>query len=317
MKIVMLDSCTLGEGLDFSIFESLGEFVRFENTAYGEISSRVCDADVIITNKCKLNAETLAGAESVKLICLAATGYDNVDCDFCREKGIGVANVVGYSTDSVAQVTVGIALELLMHLREYTDFVREGSYSESGVANRLIPTYFELSGKTWGIVGYGNIGKKVGEIAKAFGCDVIVNKREKIDGVECVSLDEIFERADIISVHTPLTEATRGMIGAELLSKMKKNAILVNTARGAVTDEVAVNDAIKSGRLAGFGTDVYSVEPFGIEHPFYEIKDFDNVCMTPHMAWGAFEARERCMAEIVENIRAFSNGIMRNRVEKN
>ncbi|MBO5136776.1 MAG: hydroxyacid dehydrogenase [Clostridia bacterium] len=316
MKIVMLDSCTLGEGLDFSIFEPLGEFVRYEKTAYGEISSRVFDADVIITNKCKLNAETLAGAESVKLICLAATGYDNVDLNFCREKGIGVANVVGYSTDSVAQVTVGIALELLMHLRQYDAFVREGKYSESGVANRLIPTYFELSGKTWGIVGYGNIGRKVGEIAKAFGCNVIVNKREKIEGVECVSLDELFKRADIISVHTPLTDATRGLIGAELIEKMKKNSVLVNTARGAVTDEKAVADAVKSGKLFGFGTDVYSLEPFGEEHPFYEIKDFDNVFMTPHMAWGAFEARERCMAEIVENILAFSDGIMRNRVEK-
>ncbi len=316
MKIVMLDSCTLGEGIDFSIFDLLGEFVRYENTAFGEISSRVSGADVVITNKCKLNAETLAGAESVKLICLAATGYDNVDVEYCREMGIGVANVVGYSTDSVAQVTVGIVLDLLMHLRQYSDFVRDGSYSDSGVANRLTPTYFELAGKTWGIVGYGNIGKKVGEVANAFGCNVIVNKREKIEGVECVSLQELFERADIISVHTPLNDSTRGLIGAELISKMKKNAILVNTARGAVTDEKSVAEAIKSGKLFGFGTDVYSVEPFGEDHPFFEIKDFDNVLMTPHMAWGAFEARTRCMAEIAENIRAFSSGIIRNRVEK-
>ena len=190
-----------------------------------------------------------------------------------------------------------------------------GAYTASGVANRLTPVYHELRGKTWGIVGYGNIGAQVAAVARAMGCHVIAFSRSEKQGVENVTLDELCRRADVISVHLPLSEHTRGIIGEREIALMKKSAVLINVARGAVTDEAALAAAIAEGRLGGLGVDVYSVEPFPEEHPFYAIRHLPNVCLTPHMAWGAKEARERCLAEVAENIAAFARGERRNRVD--
>ncbi len=314
MKITLLDASTLGEDLDLSGFSKYGETVIYGKTRPEELLERIADTDVVVINKEKLNRTNLPYAKKLKLICVAATGYDNVDIEYCREAGIQVSNVVGYSTDSVAQTTLASVLELSTHIGCFSEFVRSGEYTASGRANKVTPVYHELAGKTWGIVGLGNIGKKVASIAEAFGCKVIACKRTPEEGYECVDIDTLCERSDIISLHTPLTEQTRGLIGEKEISKMKPSVILYNAARGAVTDESAVAKAVREGRIGAFGTDVYSIEPFGTDHPMYSIIDLPNVCMTPHMAWGSYEARSRCVAEMQKNIEAFIGGVKRNDV---
>jgi len=315
MRITVLDAKTLGDDLDLSPLESVGETEIYENTPPETVAERIADSEVVIINKVKLNGTNLADAKKLRLICIAATGYDNVDVAYCKEKGIAVCNVVGYSTDSVAQITVATVLSLACHLKEHTASVSSGEYTRSGVANRLTPVYHELAGKTWGIVGYGNIGRKVAEIAKALGCKVIANRRSESSESECVSLDTLCRDSDIITLHTPLSASTRGLISRDMIALMKRDVIIVNTARGAVTDEGELAKAVKEGRIGALGSDVYSTEPFGEDHPFYEIKDMPNVCLTPHMAWGAYEARVRCLDDIIKNIKAFCSGEIRSRVD--
>lgn len=310
MKITVLDSATLGEDLDLSPLSEVGETEVYKNTAPHEVAERIAESDAVVINKIKLNESNLSEAKNLKLICIAATGYDNIDVAYCKKKGIAVCNVVGYSTHSVAQITVATVLSLACHLPEHSETVKSGRYTASGVANSLTPVYHELAGKTWGIVGYGNIGKQVGKVAEAFGCRVIASRRSG-----GASVEEVCRESDIITIHTPLNDSTRGLISREMIALMKKDIIIANAARGAVTDERAIADAVKEGRIGAFGSDVFSVEPFGTEHPFYEIKDYPNVCLTPHMAWGAYEARVRCLSEIVENIKSFQKGDVRSRVD--
>ncbi len=314
MKITLLDAATLGEGLDFSVLSQFGEVESYDDTAYPEIATRIASSDIILINKIKINDETLALADKLKLICIFATGYDNIDLAACEKRNIAVCNVKGYSTHSVAQLTILMALTLIEKIGAYTNFVKDGSYTKSGIANRLIPINHELYGKTWGIVGAGAIGKQVAKVAEAFGCNVIAFKRTPEEGLNCVSLDELLEKSDIVSLHTPLSDSTRSLIGARELDMMKNDAILINVARGAVTDEDAVAKAVLCGKIGGFATDVYSVEPFGENHPMQKLLNCDNVMLTPHMAWGTLEARVRCLDEVVENIKSFINGGKRNRV---
>ena len=315
MKIVVLDAATLGADVDLSPLMAQGDVTVYGNTAPEMIGERIADTDVIVSNKVKLTETVLKDAKNLKLICLAATGYDCVDIAYCASHGIGVCNVPGYSTQSVAQLTVAMALELTNHLSVYRDYVHCGAYSRSGVANALVPVWHELYGKTWGIIGGGNIGRQVAKIADAFGCKVLVCRRKPDEVYENADLDRICAECDVISIHVPLTNETRGMIGAEQIDRMKDGVILVNVARGAVTDERALTDGVKSGKIGGLGVDVYSTEPFDADHPFNEILDRSNVCLTPHTAWGAIETRNRCLAMVAENIRAFRDGERRNRVE--
>ena len=250
----------------------------------------------------------------MKLICVAATGYDNIDTAYCVSRGIALCNVPGYSTHSVAQLTLAMVLSLATHLREYSDYVASGEYTASGVANRLTPVYHELSSMTWGVVGGGGIGSQVAKVAEAMGCHVLMCRRTPDDRYEQVSIDELCRRADVITLHVPLNDSTRGMISRERIAAMKPNAILVNVARGAVTDEVALADAVEEGRLGGLGVDVYSQEPFPADSPFTRLLGRKNVCLTPHMAWGSSEARNRCVREIGENIRVFFANGNRNRI---
>lgn len=317
MKLSVLDASTLGQDLPFDSLQELGETVIYQTTLEDEVEHHIADSDVIILNKIKLNESNLKNAHNLKLICLAATGYDNVDVDYCKTRGIGVCNVVGYSTNSVAQVTLAMALSLSTNLTSFTKFVNDGSYTKSGIANRLTPVYHELAGKVWGVVGMGNIGKQVGRVAKAMGCRVIGFKRVPDREFPCCNLSYLCKNADIISVHLPLTDETRGIISRELISAMKPGAILINVARGAVTDEEALAEAVLSGQLGGLGIDVYSTEPFPETHPFQKLLGLPNVCLTPHMAWGAFESRVRCLEEIVLNVKAFQCGNLRNRVDQN
>jgi len=315
MNIVVLDAATLGEDLSLEPLKNIGECKVYQSTSPEDVAERIANCDVVVLNKIKLNSSNLPYAKNLKLICLAATGYDNVDISYCTEHGIGVCNVEGYSSHSVSQLTIAMVLSLSTHLSEYNRFVTSGDYTRSGLANRLVPVYNELCGKKWGIVGFGGIGREVGRVAEALGCELLVCKRHPVEGYNCVDIDTLCREADIITIHTPLTDSTKHLIDNTRLHLMKKSVILVNAARGLVTDENAVAEAVKNGAIGAFGTDVYSVEPFGKEHPFFEIKDYPNVCLTPHMAWGAFEARRRCLDEIVCNIREYFAGGSRNRVD--
>ena len=314
MNIVVLDAATLGDDLDLTPLSAVGNVTVYPTTAPDEIAARVQGAQVVIINKIKLNATTLNGVTTLKLICVAATGYDNIDLDYCRTHGIALYNVPGYSTDSVAQVTASMALSLATHLTAYRNFVHSGAYTDGGVANRLTPVYHELSSMTWGVVGGGGIGSRVAQIAQAMGCRVLMCRRKPDHRYEQVDIDTLCRESDIVSLHVPLTDETRHLINRERLSAMKDGAILINVARGAVTDEQAVAQAVESGKLGGLGVDVYSLEPFDKEHPFTRLLDRDNVCFTPHMAWGSAEARRRCLNVMIDNIRSFEANSDRNRI---
>lgn len=314
MKIVILDSGTLGADIDLSPIKALGEVTEYKATAPAEVAEKIKDAEVIVLNKVKLGRDNLAGAENLKLICVAATGYDNIDTDFCRERGIALCNVPGYSTNNVAQLSAAMALSLVTHLGEYRDFVHSGKYSRSPSANRLEPVYHEIAGQTWGVVGGGGIGSKVAEIAKALGCRVLLCRRKPETRYEAADIDRICRECDIISLHVPLSDETRGMISRERIESMKDGVIIVNTARGAVCNEKALADGVLSGKIGALGVDVYSREPFGEDHPFNAILDRGNVCLTPHMAWGSYEARLRCVRRMAENITEFYKGNIHNRI---
>lgn len=315
MKISVLDSSTLGNDLDLSVLKNYGELEIYSSTTTEETPAHCMDSDILVINKVKINENTLPDPGKVKLICLFATGFDNVDINYCKKHSIALCNVVGYSTDSVAQLTIAIVLNLACRIPEFSHHVTSGDYTKGGIANWLVPVYNELMGKTWGIVGLGNIGKRVAKVAEAFGCNVLVNKRTPSDEYENADIDTLCRESDIITIHTPLTDETHHLINQKRISMMKKNVILVNVARGLVTDESAVAKAIKDGKIGGFGCDVFSKEPFGNDHPFYEIMHLDNVCLTPHMAWGAYEARVRCLDEICKNIESFNSGNTRNRLD--
>ena len=313
-RIVVLDAATLGDDLCLAPLEAEGEVVVYRTSPPDTVKERITGADAVILNKVKIGEAQLPDGEAApKIICIAATGYDNIDLEACRRHGVGVANVKGYSSDSVAQVTVGLALNLVCRLPAYCKATADGSYTNGGNANLLTPVYHEVAGMTWGVVGAGRIGSRVADVARAFGGRVLTNRRTP-DGVS-VDLETLLRESDIVTVHTPLTAETRGLIGERELSMMKDGAILVNMARGAVTDEAAVAAAVVSGKLGGLGCDVYSTEPFPESHPYYAIRDRENVLLTPHMSWGAYEARARCLEEMILNMRACFAGELRNRVD--
>ena len=316
MKIIILDRASLGDDTPFSALQKFGKVEFYDSSNPEEAIARSRDADVIIINKVKVTRAIMESAPMLKLVCVFATGYDSIDIDAARELGIAVCNVPGYSTDSVTLFTISTVLALCSHLFEYNRFVRSGEYSNSGMPNRLTPVYHDLTGKTWGIIGYGNIGRAVGRVAEALGAQVIVNKRNPVSDATCVDMDTLCRESDIITVHCPLNEGSRGIINEERIALMKPSVILVNEARGAVLDEEAVANAVEAGRIGGFGCDVYSVEPFSQDHPYDRIKCNENVILTPHAAWGSYEARERCINIIAENIEAFTNNKILNRVDK-
>lgn len=315
MKITVLDAETIGADVSMEVFSPFGEVTVYASTSPEEVALHAAGAEVLLLNKVHLHAENLRDCDTLRLICVAATGFDNIDLDYCRSRGIAVCNVVGYSTQSVAQLTLAMALSLMTNLPAFDAHVRSGAYTANGIPNCLTPTYHEIAGKTWGIVGFGNIGRQVGLVARALGCRVLVNKLTPVEDWDCVSLEKICRESDILSIHTPLNEATRNLIDREHIAMMKPNAIVINVARGAVTDEQALADALREGRLGGLGVDVYSAEPMRAEHPFYSIRERENVCFTPHMAWGAYETRVRLLSEMAENIRSYLEGGKRNRVD--
>ena len=300
MKIVILDRASIGEDTPLHYLEELGEVVYYDKSNPEEAIARSQDADVIIINKIKVTAALMRQSKNLKLVCVFATGFDNIDIATAKELGIGVCNVPAYSTNSVTLFTVSTVLALSSHLMEYNQFIRSGAYSSSNVPNKLTPVYHDLSGKIWGIIGYGNIGKSVGRVAEALGAKVIVYKRTPDPEATNVDIDTLCRDSDIITIHCPLNDESRDLIKEYRLNIMKPGVILVNEARGAVLDEAATAKAVEDGRIAGFGCDVYSVEPFPTDHPYYRIKDYKNVILTPHSAWGSYEARENASPSLLK-----------------
>lgn len=316
MKIVVLERHSVGTDVSVDGFNALGDVTIYKNTSTpDEVIDRIKDADIIIANKAPLNASTLKDAKNVKLICELATGFDNVDINYCKENGILVANVRDYSTDAVAQHTFAMLFYVLEKLRHYDDYVKGGEYaSQSRFSNFDLP-FTELLGKTWGIIGMGNIGQKVASIAEAFGCRVIfhsVTGRSKVTKYEQVSFDELLKEADVLSIHCPLSDITRGLINYEALSKMKKSAYLINVARGPVVVDADIARALEEGLIAGAGLDVTGTEPMKETNPLSKIMDSNKLIITPHLAWASIEARMRCVDEVIKNIKAYQEGEHRN-----
>ena len=317
MKIVELDRETLGYDIDTSVLKTIGDFEEHEAADLETTREYIKDADVIIFNKTRMNEELLKDAPNVKLLAITATGFDNIDLEYCKSRGIAAANVKAYSTPAVAQHTFAMALFVLEKISYYDEYVKSGRYSsQSGFCN-FDEKYNELSGKTWGIIGMGNIGRSVARIAEAFGCKVIfysASGNSTCTDYERVDLDTLLKESDVLSIHCPLSDRTRNLINRDTLKLMKKSAILINVARGPVVNDADLAEALNNGTIAGAGLDVLGVEPMEKDNPLGLIKDSRKLLITPHMAWASVESRQRCFDEVLLNIKAFIEGRERNRL---
>lgn len=317
-KIVILDGKTLGD-IKLEKLSEIGEVKYYDTTDISEVKERVREANIVLTNKVVLNRENLSDANNLEFIAEVATGFNNIDVEYAKEKGIGVANVAGYSTNTVVQHTFAVALALLDEVTYYDNYVKNGEYSKSGLFTCLDKPYYEIEGKTWGIIGLGNIGRKVAKIAEAFGAKVVyysTTGNNSNDEFSRVSFDELLSRSDIISIHAPLSNNTLGLLDYEALCKMKNSAILVNMGRGPIVVEEDLARAIDENKIRGAALDVFEVEPININSPLLTMKNKDKIILSPHIAWASVEARERLFNEVVENIISFYNGEIRNRVDK-
>lgn len=316
MKIVILERNSVGEDVSVDCIRELGDMTVYPNTVTKEqIRERVRDADIIIANKSPLNEETLRDAIHVKLICEFATGYDNCDLDYCSARGIRVTNVVDYSTAMVAQHTFTLALALSQKLFYYDDFVKSGKYSAQDRFSCFDLPFYELDGKVWGIVGMGNIGRRVARIAEAFGCRVLfhsITGKSTCREYSRVDKDTLLAESDFLSLHCPLSDLSRNFIDAVALKKMKKTSVLINVARGPVVNNHDLYDALEADEIQAAGLDVLEREPLDPANPLYRLKDSSRLIITPHLAWASAEARSRCVESAYLNIKAFLNGEERN-----
>lgn len=315
-KIVLLDGKTLG-GLEFDRLKKFGEVKYYDTTNANEVVERIKDAHIILTNKVVLNKENLSQAKNLELICETATGFNNIDIEYARENNIAVTNVAGYSTKTVIQHTIATVLSLFDKLSHYDNYVKSGKYSEDGLFTNLSIPFNEISGKTWGIVGLGEIGRGVAKVATALGCNVIYystsGKNNNTEYTQ-VTLEELLQTSDIISIHAPLNDNTKGLINYENLSKMKRNVILANMGRGPIVVEADLAKAIDEELIKAAALDVFEVEPISKENPLLKVKNSERLLLTPHIAWASIEARERLFAEVIKNIEAYLNGEKRNRL---
>lgn len=316
LNIVILERNSVGTDVDVSCFEKLGNVTCYPNTVTAEeVRERTKNADIVIANKSPLREETLKDSPRVKLICEFATGFDNCDLAYCKSRGIGVANVVDYSTAMVAQHTFTLALALTQKLAHYDEYVKSGAYSAQDRFSNFDLAFSELDGMTWGIVGMGNIGRRVARIAKAFGCRVIfysITGKSTVTEYEQVDKETLLAQSDVLSLHCPLSDLSRNFIDREALRKMKKTAVLVNVARGPVVNNPDLYDALMAGEIMAAGLDVLEKEPLEISNPLSKIKDSNKLIITPHLAWGSVEARTRCVQEAFKNAEAYLRGEKRN-----
>lgn len=320
MKIVILEGKSVGEDMVFTPFQHLGEVTIYPKTAPEEMPERIKDADIIVANKLPMCEKTLSGAEHLKLVCLTATGTNNLDVGYLKSRGIQARNVAGYSTDAVAQHTFALLFYLWEKLRFYDDFVKSGEYTRGNSFSCFPEKFYELNGKTWGIIGMGAIGQRVAEIAAIFGCRIICYSASgtkydfKEKGYEQVDFDTLLSRSDILSIHAPLNQYTENLMNLEAFRKMKKEAVLINVARGPIVNQEDLYTALTENLIAAAGLDVLKTEPLAEDNPLGRIKDSRKLIITPHMAWAPVETRTRCLDEVVKNIEAFLRGEDRNRV---
>ncbi|MCY9695785.1 D-2-hydroxyacid dehydrogenase [Paenibacillus alginolyticus] len=311
MQIVVLDGYTLNPGdLIWSGLDSLGELIVYDRTAESQILERAADAEIVLTNKTPLSAQTIQQLPKLRYIGVLATGYNIVDIQAAKENGIIVANVPAYSTHSVAQLVFALLLEFCHRVQQHSDSVLKGDWVGSIDFSYSRSPLVELSGKTMGLIGLGQIGKQTALIAQAMGMKVIAtgsgrNIPQPVEGMEWVQIDELLQRSDVISLHCPLTPATNQLIDAARIAQMKPTAIIINTARGGLLNEKDVAHALNEGRLAGAGLDVLTIEPPQPDNPLLHAR---NVIITPHIAWATKEARARLMDTAIGNVRAYLDG---------
>lgn len=316
-KIVVLDAITLGN-VDFDKLKEFGEVILYDKTKVEDVEERIKDASIILTNKVVLNKDNLKDAEKLEIICETATGFNNIDVEYAKSKNIAVTNVAGYSTPTVAQHTFATLLHLYDKIGYYDEFVKSGEYSKSGMFTNLDRPFNDIEGKTWGIIGLGNIGKRVAKIAEAFGAKVVyysTSGKNNNSDYKRVELDELLSESDIISIHSPLNKNTEGLFNYDNLKKMKKTSVLINMGRGPIVVEEDLAKAIDENIISGAALDVFSVEPMPENSPLLKIKNKEKIVMTPHIAWASIEARERLFNDLIENIKAFYKGERRNRVK--
>lgn len=318
MKIVITDSLTLGDDIDLGQFRELGDLEVYATSTEEEAAIRLADADIAIVNKVPMNELSLKNAGHLKMIALTATGYNNVDFNYTRKQNITVANVAGYSTNSVVQHTFALLFYVMEKLSYYDHYVKSGAYSKSPVFCNFDKVFMELHHKTWGIIGLGEIGRNVASVAKAFGCKVIyysTTGKNSNNEYERVTFDELLAQSDIVSIHAPLNAATENLMNYEAFSKMKKSAIFLNLGRGPIVNETDLAKALNEDLIDGAGLDVICKEPIQADNPLLTVKDSSKLIITPHIAWATYEARTRLMDEVYENIVAFLSGTKRNVVE--
>jgi glycerate dehydrogenase len=317
MKLVFLDANTLGDDISFTPFEQFGEVIRYGFTQPEELRARADGADILITNKVPINEETLGHSPTVRMIAITATGTNIVDLQYADSHHITVTNVKGYSTESVVQHTFSLLFYLFEQSHYYDQYVKSGAYTENTLFTHFERKFYELSGKTWGIVGLGEIGRRVADVAKVFGCHVIyysTSGRNQNAAYEQVDFDTLLSRSDIISIHAPLIPATQGLFDQAVFGKMKASAYLINVGRGPIVDEQALFDALIQKQIAGAGLDVLSQEPMSKSNPLLAFTDSSRLIITPHIAWATVEARHRLMDEVALNIRSYIHGESRNHV---
>lgn len=308
MKLVFLDKKSIGDDIDFSPFHALGDVDEYGFTSPEEVPERIEDADVIIVNKIPVNEQTIGSTAHLKLVCVTATGTNNLDKDYLSKRGIAWRNVAGYSTESVAQHTFAMLFYLLEHLRYYDDYVSEKHYLNDTLFTHFDKKFRQINGMTWGIIGLGAIGRRVADIAALFGANVIYYSASGAapqEGYHQVDLDTLLTTSDIISIHAPLNEYTENLINAETLGKMQPSTILLNLGRGPIIDEAALAASLKEKKIAAVGLDVLTEEPMSKSSPLVEVLGYDNLLITPHIAWASVEARIQLMKIIERQIREF------------
>lgn len=310
MKIVVLDGHAVNPGdLSWERFEKLGEMSVYERTPADKVAERIGDAQIVLTNKAVLSAEVFKAAPSIKWVGILATGYEIVDIKAAREKGIPVCNVADYSTVAVAEMVFALLFELCRRVGAHSDAVKQGEWTAAPDFCFWKYPQSEIYGKTMGIIGLGNIGRRVAQIAQAFGMNVLAESASRplpqTDTLRYAGRDELLAAADVVSLHCPLTDQTRGLISKSAIKKMKESALVINTARGALIDEQAITDALDSGRIAGFACDVVSVEPMRADNPLLRAK---NTIITPHIAWASRQSRQRLMDMMASHLEAFLTG---------
>lgn len=309
MKIVFLDAHTLGSDISLAPIAACGELVCYDHTSDEQVFERITDCEVLIVNKIQIRKAQIDAAPKLKLICVAATGVNNIDLDYAALKGIPVKNAVDYSTNSVTQVTFSILLSLAGQISHFDNWVKSGSYSKSRSFTHLSKVFWELKGKRYGVIGLGNIGTNVARIAKAFGMEVYyypTSGKAHSSEFPALSLEELLSTCDVVSVHAPLNDRTKNLVTYEKLQLMKKSAYILNMGRGGIINEADLVKALNDNLIAGAGVDVYTCEPLPETSPYFNIEDKSKIIFTPHIGWASAEARVILVEKIARNIEEYA-----------